>query len=198
VTDQPSPGPGAIRIEVHPPIAWVILDNGDQGNPIDDRFVDEITSAWTELAGNSALGAVGLRSTGPSFSVGTQPGGGHVDGPIGPKSCRIWLPVLVELQGDVAAGAFELLGQADVIVSTSDVLLTVPADPTSRLDVQYLRPRLPEPELRRLALLGAAQPMTAERAAQLGLIDAIVPRRDLRDRATRALMQLAVKSQRES
>jgi enoyl-CoA hydratase/carnithine racemase len=124
--------------------------------------------------------------------------GGNLDGSIGPKSCHNLLPVLVELQGDIAAGAFELLGQADVILSASDVLLTVPADPTSRLDVQHLRPRLPEPELRRLALLGAAEPMTAERAAQLGLIDVVVPKRELRDRATRALMQLAVNSRRGS
>jgi enoyl-CoA hydratase/carnithine racemase len=99
--------------------------------------------------------------------------------------------VPLELQGDVAAGAFELLGQADMILSAPDVLLTVPADPGGRLDVQYLRPKLPEPELRRLALLGAAAPMTADQAAELGLIDTIVPRQDLRQASNDALELLA-------
>ncbi len=184
-------GTSAIRVEVVPPIAWIVLDNAEHGNPIDRRFIDEIENAWKNLAVNPDLRAVGVRSTGPSFSVGVQTYDGRPRGSIGPRAFGNWLPVLVELRGDIAAGAFELLGQADVIVSAPDVLLTVPADPASRLDVQYLRPKVPEPELRRLALIGAAHPMTADRAAQLRLIDAIVPRQHLRRHSIKTLNELA-------
>lgn len=172
-------------------MAWLIFDNAEHGNPVDHRFVVEIAEAWTELAEYPGLGAIGVRARGPSFSVGTRADVTRPLKPIGPKACGNWLPILVELQGDVAAGAFELLGQADMILSAPDVLLSVPTDPAGRLDVQYLRPKLPEPELRRLALLGAAAPMTADRAAELGLIDTIVPRQDLRRASINALAWLA-------
>jgi enoyl-CoA hydratase/carnithine racemase len=76
-----------------------------------------------------------------------------------------------------------LIGEANVVLAAPDIQLTAPVDAAGRLDVLQLRPRLAEPQLRRLALLGAAEPLTASRAAQLGLIDALVPVDDLRQRS---------------
>jgi enoyl-CoA hydratase/carnithine racemase len=188
-----SEGPRAksVRIEIAPPSAWLVLDCAERGNPVDNQFVAEIIEAWALLAENPDVSAIGVRASGPSFSVGVLPGGSRPQSSIGPKTCGNWRPVVIELGGDIAAGAFEVLGQADAIIAAPDVLLTVPADPVSRLDVQYLRPRLPEAELRRLALMGAIESMTADRAAELGLIDVLVPRHQLHRRAVSAVHSLA-------
>jgi enoyl-CoA hydratase/carnithine racemase len=191
VTTNDGHGPKSVRIEIAPPSAWLVLDCADRGNPVDDQFVTDITEAWALLAENPEVSSIGVRSIGPSFSVGILPGTGRPSSSIGPKSCGNWRPVVIELGGDIAAGAFELLGQADAIISAPDVLLTVPADPISRLDVQYLRPRLPEAELRRLALMGAIESMTANRAVELGVIDVLVPRHQLHRRAENAVSMLA-------
>lgn len=191
MTDSGSPGSRALRLEILPPLAWLILDQADRGNPVNQQFAAEIVDAWAFLAEHHDVRAVGVRATGPSFSVGILSEGDRPQLSIGPKACGNWRPVLVELAGDIAAGAFELLGQADAIVSAPDIHLTIPDDPKSRLDVQHLRPRIPEPELRRLALLGAFGPMTAVRAAQLGLIDAVVPRQGLHRHAVDILNLMA-------
>jgi enoyl-CoA hydratase/carnithine racemase len=60
----------ALRVEVSPPVAWLIFDDTEHGNPVDDKFVAEIAAAWAKLAECPGLGAIGVRARGPSFSVG--------------------------------------------------------------------------------------------------------------------------------
>src|SRR5205823_4655000 len=100
-------------------------------------------------------------------------------------------PVLVELAGDVGSGAFQLLGEADVVLAATDVHLTAPVDPAARVDVSDFRPRLAEQQIRRLAMLGPFEPLSAARAAELGAIDELVPASELRRRSEQLLHELA-------
>jgi hypothetical protein len=74
--------------------------------------------------------------------------------------------------------------------------VTIPFEPGDRLDVLQLRGRIPEPELRHLALLGPFAPLTAARAAELGFVDEIVPHAVLRRRGRALLRVLARRDER--
>ncbi|MCU1426864.1 MAG: enoyl-CoA hydratase [Actinomycetia bacterium] len=174
---------GALRVNVSAAIAWVTLDRPDEGNPIDAMLIDALSDTWQRLALDDTVKAVGLAASGPAFSVGVPAGCPPPNRAFGPKSCGYHAPVLVELEADIASGAFPLIGEADVVLATPDVQFTAPIDAAARVDVARLRPRLAEPQLRRLALLGAAEPLTARRAEQLGVIDALVPAGELRQRS---------------
>jgi enoyl-CoA hydratase len=181
----------ALRVEIAPPIAWIVLDRPDEGNPIDARLIDGLCATWDSLDADEQVRAIGLRANGPVFSSGLANGHLPVAPRFGPKSCNCDLPVLVELAGDIASGAFQLLGEADEVLASTDVRLTAPMNPRARLDVMHLRPRLTEPQLRRLALLGPFEPLTAFRAHELGLIDQLFDGPQLRVRSVAALRALA-------
>ena len=185
------PGETVIRIEIEPPLAWVILDRPSVGNPVDQALVDGLHETWTTLNLISDVRAVGMASAGPKFSVGVPVGDPHMANEIGPKACGYWRPVLVELGGDVDVGIAQILGQADVIIAVPECRLTSPVDPIARIDAQHLSPKLQDGEIGRLALLGAVEPLSAQRANQLGLIDELVSAELLRSRSTERLLTLA-------
>jgi enoyl-CoA hydratase/carnithine racemase len=172
-------------------VAWLVLNRPDQGNPIDEELVDELAATWTELARDTTVKAIGLGATGPAFSVGAPLGAAHAERAFGPKSCGCYLPVLVELAGDIGSAAFPLLGEADVVVAAPDIRLTMSLDERRRADALHLRPRLPEAEIRRLALMGGFEPLSAQRAAELGAIDTLVARADLHRHAAVRLRAMA-------
>jgi enoyl-CoA hydratase/carnithine racemase len=181
----------ALRVEIAPPVAWVVLDRPDDGNPIDDPLIEALCAIWETLDADRRVRAVGLRANGPVFSSGIAHGRLPAGRRFGPKSCNCDLPVLVELAGDIASGAFQLLGEADEVLASTDVCLTAHMNPWARLDVMHLRPRLTEPQLRRLALLGPFEPLTALRAHELGVIDEVFDAPELHVRSVEALCALA-------
>jgi enoyl-CoA hydratase/carnithine racemase len=189
--DTAGPGQGAIRLEIEPPLAWVILDRPSIGNPLDDDLVLGLQETWATLDLISDVRAIGVASSGSRFSIGFPVGYPHEGIVFGPKSCGCWRPILVELGGDVDVGIAQILGQADAITAVPECRLTVPVNPAERVNAQHLRPRLPNGEIGRLALLGGVEPLTAQRAHQLGLIDELVPAEMLRSRSTQRLLALA-------
>jgi enoyl-CoA hydratase/carnithine racemase len=180
-----------LRVEIQPPVAWVTLDRPDEGNPISDSLADALRETWDQLSHDVTVRAIGIGASGPAFSVGIASGSRPTDRPFGPKSCGCTLPILVELAGDVGSGAFQLIGEADVVLAAQDVQLTVPLDMAARADVLGLRPRLSESHIRRLALLGPFEPMTAQAAVRFGLIDELLPAAELHPRSMARLIDLA-------
>jgi enoyl-CoA hydratase len=180
-----------VRVEISPPVAWVILDRPEEGNPISESLADALRETWVSLSRDGTLRAIGIGASGPSFSIGTRKGAAPIEGSFGPRSCGCELPVLVELAGDIASGAFQLLGEATFVLAIPDVVLTTPLDMATRIEVRGLRPRISESQIRRLALLGPFEPLTAIRAAQLGLIDELVAPWDMRRRSIAILTALA-------
>jgi|ERR1035441_5147076 enoyl-CoA hydratase/carnithine racemase len=186
--DMPS---SILQIDVDPPLAWVTMSRSSEGNPIDARTTGAFRAAWVTLAEDERIKAVGICAKGPTFSVGLPASSTTSIEMYGPKSCNFWKPILVELSGDVSSGAFQLLGQADVVIATPGVKLATIPDLAGMTDAHHLGPRLPHPEIARLALLGSTRPMTADRASQLGLFDEIVPFSNLRRRSIERLRLLA-------
>jgi enoyl-CoA hydratase/carnithine racemase len=188
--DVAIPGRRASRIEIKPPLAWIILDRPSIGNPLDAALINGFQETWATLDLITEVRAVGVTATGKRFSVGFPVGHPQPSIAFGPKSCGYWRPVLVELAGDVDVGIAQVLGQADVIIAVPECRLIAPVDPAERVNVQHLSPKLQDGEVRRLALLGAVQPLTAQRANQLGFVDELVSAELLRSRSTERLLAL--------
>ena len=182
--------PVAAQVDRQPPLAWVILDRPELGNPVDEALATALTRVWVELV-DEEIRAIGLRANGPAFSVGSVDRLAAPVSQFGPKSCGCAKPILAQVAGDVGAGAFSLIAEADVVIAAEDVHFTVPFDPVDRLDVLRLQRRLPAAELRRLALLGPYAALRAGRAQELGLVDEVVPRSLLAQRAETLLRVLA-------
>jgi enoyl-CoA hydratase/carnithine racemase len=180
-----------LSVDVHPPLAWVILDRPDEGNPIDETLIDALRESWATIGHDSAIRAIGIGATGPAFSIGA-PSGSLDERPFGPKSCGCTVPVLVELRGDVGSAAFQLLGEADVVLATPDVRFTVSLDLASRLEVLRFDSYRWQAVLRRFALLGPYEPLTAEKASQAGIVSELVSPGGLRWRSEEVLRALAV------
>ena len=111
-------------IDIAPPLAWIIFDRPSIGNPLDDELILGLQDAWATLDLISDVRAVGVASSGQSFSVGFPVGYPVESTVFGPKSCGYWRPVLVELGGDVDVGIAQVLGQADVIIAVPECRLS--------------------------------------------------------------------------
>jgi enoyl-CoA hydratase/carnithine racemase len=181
----------SLEIEIERPFAWLILSRPEEGNPIDEAMVQSFRKAWCTLDEDEGVRAVAIVARGSKFSVGIPSHSSTSQHNFGPKSCGFWRPVLVELSGDIASGAFQLLGQADVVLAAPGVKLRTLEGLRASVDVKHLSPRLPDQEIVRLALAGSVNPLAADRAAEFGLIDEVVPSSGLR-RRSRARLRLLV------
>jgi enoyl-CoA hydratase/carnithine racemase len=83
-------------------------------------------------------------------------------------------------------GAFYMLGESDIIVAAEHATFFDPHvtyGMTAGFETVHMLQRLPIGETLRIALLGARERMSAQRAHQVGLVSEIAPAGELLDRA---------------
>jgi enoyl-CoA hydratase/carnithine racemase len=105
---------------------------------------------------------------------------------LGPRACDLWKPVIVAVNGMACGGAFFMLGEADIIIASEHATFFDPHvsyGMPSTFESMHMLQRLPIGEISRLALLGNAERMSAERAREIGLVSEVVPGADLRSAA---------------
>jgi enoyl-CoA hydratase/carnithine racemase len=121
----------------------------------------------------------------------------HVDDPgeyIGPKTNDLWKPVIAAVNGMACAGAFYMLGEVDFIVAAEHATFFDPHvtfGMTACFESIHMLQKMPFGEIMRVALLGASERMTAQRAHQIGLVSEVVPADDLRDAVRWATTEIA-------
>ncbi len=105
---------------------------------------------------------------------------------INPKQNDLWKPVVAAVNGMACGGALYLLGESDIIVAAEHATFFDPHvtyGMVAGFESMHLLQKLPLGETLRVALLGAHERMSADRAYQLGLVSEVVPAADLRERA---------------
>jgi acetyl-CoA C-acetyltransferase len=133
----------------------------------------DVCACWVALQADPDVQAVAVLSASDDFSFGVMTDQEVV---IAPKRVGLLKPFGVGLRGDVYDCGLQLVADADVVIGTDDVLI---GDTSVRRGAQarhaaWLHGLLPDTEIARLALLGVTSPMTAARAAKLGLLEAVV------------------------
>ncbi|MCF3103490.1 enoyl-CoA hydratase/isomerase family protein [Streptomyces roseoverticillatus] len=180
-----SSGPG-VRVEVRADgVALVTLDRPERHNALDLAAVAELTDVWRRFRFDDTVRAVVLTGAGNrAFCTGIdrsaavpQPGSPYsLDDPlrtVGPKSADLWKPVVAAVGGMACGGAFYLLGEAEFIVAAENATFFDPHTTygmVSAYETIHMAQRMPFGEAARLALMGTAERLSAQRAYEIGLV----------------------------
>lgn len=201
-----------LRYEERDQVAIVTLDRPEVHNAFDNAMQQELRQVWTSLRTNDDVHAIVLTGAGDkAFCTGIDraeaigdsylkdPGGqratGRVSTPfmfndpganINPKQNDLWKPVVAAVNGMACGGALYMLGEADIIIAAEHATFFDPHvtyGMVAGFESTHLLQKLPLGETLRVALLGAHERMSAERAHQIGLVSEVVPAPELLDRA---------------
>jgi enoyl-CoA hydratase/carnithine racemase len=121
----------------------------------------------------------------------------HFDDPgdnIGPKTNDLWKPLIAAVNGIACAGAFYMLGEVDFIIAADSATFFDPHvtfGMTACFESIHMLQKMPFGEIMRIALLGASERMTAQRAHQVGLVSEVVPLSGLKEAASWAAGEIA-------
>ena len=193
-----------IQYEERGPVAWVTLNRPDVLNAFNEKMQSELASVWQRIMRTKELRCAVLTAAGDkAFCVGLDRGEtiagdeiakgdkpGYVtpwwyDDPgrrLGPKANHLWKPVIAAVNGMACGGAFYLLGEVDFIVAADNATFFDPHvtyGMTAAYEPIHLLQKMPLQEVLRLALLGAHERMSAERAREVGLVSQVVPSDEL-------------------
>ncbi len=192
-------------------VAVVTLNRPEVHNAFNVAMQRELKDVWRSLRRNDDVRAVVLTGAGekafctgidrmeaitqyledPSPSRDT----GRVSTPfmyndpgenINPKQNDLWKPVVAAVNGMACGGALYMLGEADIIVAAEHATFFDPHvtyGMVAGFETVHLLQKLPFGEALRVALLGAHERMSAERAHQLGLVSEVVPGDELMEHA---------------
>jgi enoyl-CoA hydratase/carnithine racemase len=193
-------------------IAIVTLNRPDVYNAFNMLMQRELREIWRSLRGNDDVRVVILTGAGrKAFCTGIDrdesiaeylehkpdrtSSTGQVSTPfmyndpgywINPKQNDLWKPVIAAVNGMACGGALYMLGEADIIIAAENATFFDPHvsyGMVAGFESTHLLQKLPLGETLRVALMGANERMSVQRAYQLGLVSEIVAADDLMDRA---------------
>jgi enoyl-CoA hydratase/carnithine racemase len=179
-------------------VAWVTLNRPERLNSFNTAMADEIQSVWQGLRFNSDIRCIVLTGAGDrAFCTGIDrnedvpqpPSPFMIDDPgarLGPKSARLWKPVIAAVNGMAAGGAFYFLGESEFIIAADHATFFDPHvtfGMAAAFEPILMRQYMPFAEIMRLTLMGNHERMSAERAFQIGLVSEVVPGASLLERA---------------
>ena len=191
-----------VRLEIRGRVAEIRLDRPEARNAIDLAFARELDRALTLAEQDDDVAILLLSASGSAFCAGQDlkalaagEGEAFIDGSgwAGVTHRERIKPLIAVVQGPALGGGFELVLAADLAIASRQAVFGLPeihhgllaaAGGASRLAL-----RIPPVIATELLLTG--DPIDAERAAALGLINAVVEPSELRDRAEKLAATIA-------
>ncbi|MGC9106312.1 MAG: enoyl-CoA hydratase/isomerase family protein [Thermoprotei archaeon] len=196
-----------IQVKLEPPIAWVYLNRPERLNAINEKMVDELRQALTDLENNQDVRVIVITGTGKAFCAGaditqfTQLNG-YTAWKFAKKGRelmdfieRLSKPTIAMINGYALGGGLEIALACDIRIAAEEAQLGLPEinlgiypgfGGTQRLVRVVGKGRAME-----LMLTGDRIP--AKEAERIGLVNKVVPLSEL-EKATRELaMKLAKK-----
>lgn len=181
-------------------VATITLNRPDRLNSFNETMANEFVEIWQRVKHTDSIHAVVLRANGDrSFCTGIdiKEGGwwGHLNRwnhfdpgeMLGPKSHKVWKPVVAAVHGLAAGGAMYFLNEADIIICSDDATFFDPhanGGMVSALEpIGMLKRGMQVGEVLRWALMGTEERIGAATAKEIGLVSEVVTRDELRGRA---------------
>lgn len=199
-----------IEFHVTDHVATVALNRPDKMNSFTQQMAADLATAWARVRDDDDIRVAVLRAngerafcTGIDVSEGTwwkhQPIFNQEDPGafLGPKSHKVWKPVIAALHGIVAGGAMYFVNECDFSLCAQSATFFDPhanAGIVSALEpMGMLALGVPYGEVMRWALLGSEERMTADTALRVGLVTEVVPDDQLRERAAELAAEIAAR-----
>jgi len=169
-------------------VLTVTLNRPDKLNCFNRAMVTEFRALWQAVRADSAVRVVVLRAApGRAFCSGVDVREGwraageeaspfDQDDPgewLGPKSNKVWKPLIVAAHGIVAGGAFYWLNEADIVICAEDATFF---DPHLKFGkISSVEPigalgRIPYAEIMRMVLLADTERVCAQTALRISLV----------------------------
>jgi enoyl-CoA hydratase/carnithine racemase len=181
-----------LLIERDAAVATITLDRPDRRNALSLALIEALTTGLAEVGGDPLVGAVVLGARGPVFCAGhdlVEMRGRDEDFFQGLfEACtRMMLtirhlpqPVIARVQGMASAGGCHLVAACDLVVASEDAQFAVPGPriglPGTTAMVEIARI---VGTRRAMELLLAGEPIDALEARRWGLVNHVVPAKDL-------------------
>jgi enoyl-CoA hydratase/carnithine racemase len=183
---------GAVEVDRRDHVAWVTL-NRPPLNLFEPTLIHELRAAFEALAADASVRVAVLTGSGRAFTAGMDV---HVLRDLGVLSARSLIrslesaiaavhgapfPVVAAINGAALGAGFELALACDLRLASGGALLGLPEVRVGVPSViqAALLPAAIGPA-RAAELLFSGEPITAERAAEWGLVNRTVPAADLR------------------
>jgi enoyl-CoA hydratase/carnithine racemase len=187
---------GVLRSRVVDTTLVVTLNRPQAANALDDELMDSLSELWRALARESGLRAVLLTGAGTAFCSGADAGmlavprvrvgdtaAAELDFLPGP---HLQIPVIVAVNGACAGGGLHFVADADIAIASTAARFLDPhvsVGQVTALEPLQLRLRMRPDVVRRMALLGRHEVLTAQQAERAGLVSEVVEPEALFDRA---------------
>lgn len=197
---------GTILSEVVDGVARITLNRPERANALNQAMLTEIGQALDEAESNAAVRAVIVRGAGAAFSSGfdlkeqmqRRPSGVAQWQPILRKDfdtvMRFWhcpKPTIAAVRGPCLAGACELALACDLTIAADDAFFGEPELKFGAGIVVMILPWIVGPKVAKEIILTGEDRLTAERAREIGMINRIVPAKDLDETAMRLARHIA-------
>ncbi len=182
------------------------LNRPDARNAMSPELSLAIEHALDEIEGDRAVTAVVITGTGPVFCAGADlkviAGGGGADinapkgGFAGVATRDFPKPIIAAVNGTAVAGGFELVLACDLVVSADDATFGLPEVKRGLLAAAGGPIRLAKrvPLATALEIVMTGDPITAQRAYDLGLVNRLVPADNVVDEAVALAERIAENS----
>jgi enoyl-CoA hydratase/carnithine racemase len=188
-------------------VVLVRLNRPDRLNALSAGLMNELTATWSALARRPDLRCVVLTGTGRAFCAGADAGllagsraprGADLDDELSFVPGRLLdVPVVVAVNGVCAGGGLHFVADADVVIASASATFLDPhvsVGQVSGIEPASLALRLPLGIALRMALLGSAERLPAQRAYDLGLVSELTSEEDLTGRALAIAAAIAAAS----
>ena len=182
-----------ILVEIADGIATITLNRPERLNCFNRTMVMEFRELWGRLRADSNVRVIVLRAApGRAFCSGVDlKEGWRAPGEeltpfdqedpgewLGPKSNKVWKPLIVAVHGMAAGGAFYWLNEADIVICSEDATFF---DPHLKFGkISAVEPigalgRIPLQEITRMVLLADTERIGARTALRISLVTEVTP-----------------------
>ena len=191
-----------LKVEREGPVGWLIFDRPEAGNAMDAAMLAELETAWTELDADPAVAVIVNTGEGRAFQTGLDVRQLAKDPAALREQSRrtkratlrltawhngVTKPVIAAVNGVCAGGGLHFVADADIVIAASTASFLDPhvsVGQVSAYETIGLARKIAFEAVMRMALLGRAERLGAQRAYELGLISEVVdPPEDLRAHA---------------
>lgn len=181
--------------EIGDGICLVTFNRPDRLNALSAEMMSELDDTWARLAALPDLRCIVVTGNGRGFCSGAD--AGFLSDERAPRGPGIWgelsfvpghrvdVPVVAAVNGVCAGGGLHFVADADIVIAATSATFLDPhvsIGQVSGIEPPSLALRLPYAVIARMALMGTAERLSAQRAYELGLVteltddDQLVPR----------------------